>query len=179
MILPGLPLPESPVAALEPFRIANRYGLFAVMTRGRYEIEFQGSNDGQTWTPYPFRYKPQDPRQAPGIFAPYQPRFDWNLWFASLEGWQENRFVVYTEERLLTGSPPVLALFAGNPFPSAPPTQVRAMVWQYWFSDRAEKKEGLWWRRELIGTYAPSLERQPDGKFTITGVPEAGQRIRR
>ena len=44
---------------LEPFRIANQYGLFAVMTRGRYEIEFQGSNDGQTWTAYPFRYKPQ------------------------------------------------------------------------------------------------------------------------
>ena len=143
------------------------------MTRGRYEIEFQGSNDGQTWTPYPFRYKPQDLRQAPGIFAPYQPRFDWNLWFASLEGWQENRFVVYTEERLLTGSPSVLALFAGNPFPSAPPTQVRAMVWQYWFSDRAEKKQGLWWRRELIGTYAPSLERQPDGKFTITERPRS------
>ena len=178
MLLPGLPLPESPVASLEPFRIANRYGLFAVMTRGRYEIEFQGSNDGQTWTPYPFRYKPQDPRQAPGIFAPYQPRFDWNLWFASLEGWQQNRFVIYAEERLLTGSPPVLALFAGNPFPSAPPTQVRAVVWQYWFSDPAEKKQGVWWRRELIGTYAPSLERQPDGKFVITGTPEPGQRLR-
>jgi hypothetical protein len=179
MILPGLALPTSPVAALDPFRIANRYGLFAVMTRGRYEIEFQGSNDGESWTPYPFRYKPQDPRNAPGIFAPYQPRFDWNLWFASLEDWPRNRFVVYTEERLLTGSPSVLALFAGNPFPSAPPTQVRAMVWQYWFSDRAEKNEGLWWRRELIGTYAPSLERQPGGKFVITGLPEAGQRIRR
>src|SRR6266567_4164202 len=51
-----LALPTSPVAALEPFRIANRYGLFAVMTRGRYEIEFQGSADGQTWVAYPFRY---------------------------------------------------------------------------------------------------------------------------
>src|SRR5215469_7858364 len=30
-----LPLPTSPVVALEPFRIANQYGLFAVMTRGR------------------------------------------------------------------------------------------------------------------------------------------------
>ena len=39
--------PSAPVAALEPFRIANQYGLFAVMTRGRYEIEFQGSNDGR------------------------------------------------------------------------------------------------------------------------------------
>jgi lipase maturation factor 1 len=53
-----LPLTTSPVAALEPFRIANRYGLFAEMTRGRYEIEFQGSADGQTWVAYPFRYKP-------------------------------------------------------------------------------------------------------------------------
>src|SRR5262249_19256464 len=76
MIWPEVPLPRWPVVALEPFRIADRYGLFAVMTRGRYEIEFQGSNDGQKWTPYPFRYKPQDPREAPGIYAPYQPRFD-------------------------------------------------------------------------------------------------------
>ena len=70
MLSPRLPLPTAPVAALDPFRIANRYGLFAVMTRGRYEIEFQGSNDGQNWTPYPFRYKPQDPSKAPGIYAP-------------------------------------------------------------------------------------------------------------
>jgi hypothetical protein len=179
MIVPQLPLPTSPVATLEPFRIANQYGLFAVMTRGRYEIEFQGSNDGQTWTPYPFRYKPQDPRTAPGIFAPYQPRFDWNLWFASLDNWQQNRFVIYAEERLLTGSPSVLALFAGNPFPNAPPMQMRAVVWQYWFSDRAEKEQGFWWRRELIGLYAPALEREPDGKFVITEFPEPGQRLRR
>src|SRR6266849_6366485 len=71
-----LALPTSPVAALEPFRIANRYGLFAVMTRGRYEIEFQGSADGQTWVAYPFRYKPQKLNEPPRIYAPYQPRFD-------------------------------------------------------------------------------------------------------
>src|SRR5207245_4857124 len=65
MFVPRPPLPVSPVRALEPFRIANQFGLFAVMTRGRYEIEFQGSRDGQTWTPYPFRYKPQDLRAAP------------------------------------------------------------------------------------------------------------------
>jgi lipase maturation factor 1 len=178
MIVPQAPLPTSPISWLEPYRIANRYGLFAVMTRGRYEIEFQGSNDGNTWKPYPFRYKPQDPRAAPGIYAPYQPRFDWNLWFASLDNWQQNRFVVFAEEKLLTGSPSVLALFAGNPFANAPPTQLRAVVWQYWFSDRAEKNQGLWWRREFIGLYAPALEREPDGKFVITHFPEPGQRIR-
>ena len=84
MVLP-VPLPTAPIAALEPFRIAERYGLFAVMTPERHEIEFQGSQDGKTWTPYPFRYKPQSLNEPPRIYAPYQPRFDWNLWFASLE----------------------------------------------------------------------------------------------
>jgi hypothetical protein len=44
----AIPLPTAPVATLEPFRIANRYGLFGIMTRGRYEIEFQGSEDGKS-----------------------------------------------------------------------------------------------------------------------------------
>ena len=83
-VVPDFPLPQSPVEGLEPFRIANVYGLFERMTHQRLEIEFQGSADGKTWTPYPFRYKPQDPAKAPGIYAPYQPRFEWNLWFASL-----------------------------------------------------------------------------------------------
>ena len=173
IISPRLPLPTSPIAALDPFRIANRYGLFAMMTRGRWEIEFQGSNDGQTWVAYPFRYKPQDPSQRPRIYAPYQPRFDWNLWFASLGSWRENMIVPSTEERLLAGSPDVLALFAGNPFPQAPPQQVRAVLWQYWFTTLEEKRAtGMWWKRKLIGLYAPVLERLPDGKLGIVQYPE-------
>src|SRR5580658_752714 len=117
---PDLPLPSGPLVALEPFRIANQYGLFAVMTRGRYEIEFQGSNDGQNWTPYLFRYKPQALNEAPGIYAPYQPRFEWNLWFASLGEWRQNNFVPLTEERLLENDSDVLGLFRGNPFATAP-----------------------------------------------------------
>ncbi len=88
MVFGRLPLPMQPVTMLEPLRIANQYGLFAVMTRGRYEIEFQGSRDGQAWVAYPFRFKPQALDRAPGIYAPYQPRFEWNLWFASLGSWQ-------------------------------------------------------------------------------------------
>jgi len=172
MFFPRLPLPVSPLAALQPFRIANRYGLFAVMTRGRYEIEFQGSDDGKNWKTYPFKYKPQDLAQKPRIYAPYQPRFDWNLWFASLGSWRENLLVVSTEERLLAGSRDVLALFAGNPFPNAPPKEIRAVLWQYWFTTLAEKRAtGLWWRRELIGLYAPVLERDADGKIVVIEWP--------
>jgi hypothetical protein len=161
-----------PVETLEPFRIANSYGLFAVMTHERYEIEFQGSQDGQTWVEYPFRYKPQDIKKAPGIYAPYQPRFEWNLWFASLGGWRQNMFVLKTQERLLRADPGVLSLFAKNPFPGGPPRQVRSVVWQYWFTDiPTKRKTGAWWRRQLQGLYAPVLERQPDGRI---GVADSG-----
>jgi hypothetical protein len=163
------PLPLAPARALDPFRIANQYGLFANMTHERYEIEFQGSTDGQNWTPYLFRYKPQDVHKAPGIYAPYQPRFEWDLWFASLGNWRNYPWVVQTEARLLTNEPDVLALFAGNPFSSAPPQKVRAVIWQYWFTDRATKrKDGTWWRRELMGVYAPMVERTPDGRIMMS-----------
>ncbi|HLY62138.1 MAG TPA: lipase maturation factor family protein [Terriglobia bacterium] len=179
MLFPNLPLPRSPIAALEPFRIANSYGLFAVMTPARFEIEFQGTRDGTTWTPYPFRYKPQDPSQPPKIHAPYQPRFDWNLWFASLGGWRENNWVVRTEMLLLKNDASVLELFAGNPFAANPPVQVRAVIWQYWFTDIATKrKTGLWWRREFQGLYAPTLEREPDGTINAVDAPGSVEELK-
>jgi lipase maturation factor 1 len=166
-------LPVQPIVALDPFRIANQYGLFAVMTRGRYEIEFQGSNDGVNWIAYKFRNKPQALNEAPRIYAPYQPRFDWNLWFASLGGWRENEIVPLTEERLLLGDGDVLALFRGNPFPQLPPRYVRAVLWQYWFTSMEEKRStGDWWRRESLGLYAPELTVTADGSFAVVQWPE-------
>ena len=168
------PLPTAPISALEPFRIANQYGLFAYMTRGRYEIEFQGSNDGQAWTPYPFRFKPQILNEAPGPYAPYQPRFEWNLWFASLGEWQRNNFVPLTEERLLDNDADVLTLFRANPFAAKPPRYVKAVLWRYWFTTMEEKRRtGNWWRRELVGLYAPVLTRTPDGNYSVVEWPEA------
>ena len=170
------PPPSMLVSALEPFRIANRFGLFGMMTRSRYEIEFQGSNDGQTWLIYPFRFKPQDPSKPPGIYAPYQPRFDWNLWFASLSSWRQEPIAVRTEQSLLRGDSDVLLLFSGNPFPHAPPRQVRAVIWQYWFTTPAEKRaQGLWWKRQQLGLYAPTLERESDGRIVVLQWPMAEQ----
>jgi len=168
----ALPLPTAPVEALEPFRIANRYGLFGIMTRGRYEIEFQGSEDGKNWVAYPFRYKPQDLTEPPGFYAPYQPRFDWNLWFASLGSWRDYPIVPNTEVRLLSNDSDVLTLFGKNPFPNEPPREVRAVLWQYWFTTMSEKRtRGLWWRRQFLGLYAPTVEREPDGTVRAVEWP--------
>ncbi len=166
------PVSAMAVGGLAPFRIANQYGLFESMTAHRYEVEFQGSDDGQTWTAYPFRYKPQDVMKRPGIYAPYQPRFDWNLWFASLGSWRQNEFVPNAEEALLVNQSQVLGLFAGNPFASHPPKYVRAVLWQYWFTTTdMHRLTGTWWRREMIGTYAPTLYME-DGKVEIEAMPE-------
>ena len=173
MMLLRVPLPKWPIVALQPFRIANEYGLFAVMTRARYEIEFQGSMDGQNWIAYLFRYKPQALNEAPRIYAPYQPRFDWNLWFASLGSWRDYSIVPNTELRLLSNDKDVLQLFAGNPFPQQPPQQIRALLWQYWFTSMEEKQRtGMWWRRELRGLYAPTLERTPEGQIRVVQWPQ-------
>ena len=171
--LRGVSLPMAPVAWLDPFRIANQYGLFAVMTRGRYDIEFQGSNDGENWTPYLFRNKPQLLNEAPRIYAPYQPRFDWNLWFASLGDWHQNEIVPLTEERLLENDADVVALFKGNPFGQAAPKLVRAVLWRYWFNSLEEKRRtGNWWRREYLGLYAPEMTRTADGRFAVVEWPQ-------
>ena len=177
LVVPGLPFPNAPARWIAPFRVADRYGVFANMTHTRHEIEFQGSADGgKTWIAYPFRYKPQDLNRAPGIYAPYQPRFDWNLWFASSGPPQNNPFVLSTKERLLRNEPDVLALFAGNPFPNTPPQEVRTVLYEYWFTDfETKRRTGAWWRRELLGEYGPSLERGPDGRIAVHEVQPINQ----
>ena len=159
-VFAGIPLFNVPAIALDPFRIANAYGLFAVMTPARYEIEFQGSNDGAHWTPYPFKYKPQNVNEHPGFFAPYQPRFDWNLWFASLGPPSESPWVMRAANRLVEGSPAVLSLFRDDPFHGKPPRLVRTVMYQYWFTDIATRRRtGAWWRRKDMGDFMPVAAR--------------------
>lgn len=48
-----------PYRLLQPFRIANAYGLFAVMTPARYEIEFQEAMTGRRGSHTPFGTNPR------------------------------------------------------------------------------------------------------------------------
>jgi hypothetical protein len=144
------------LAALSPFMVSNSYGLFAVMTTNRYEFIIEGSNDLREWRSYEFHWKPGNPACPPRQAAPHQPRLDWQMWFAALdprtiEPWLGNLVV-----RLLEGAPPVLALFKHNPFPDAPPSNIRLTVYRYHFTSvGVRRKEKRWWERTMIGRFQP------------------------
>jgi predicted DCC family thiol-disulfide oxidoreductase YuxK len=153
----GIDIPVSVGRALawtSPFGVVNSYGLFATMTITRPEISIEGSNDNIEWQPYIFPYKPGPLNRAPGWAAPFQPRLDWQMWFAALGTYRENPWMLRFMIRLLQGSPPVLQLIKQNPFPGQPPKYLRAMIYQYRFTNFAERRRaGNWWKRELLGTY--------------------------
>ncbi len=145
--------------AVAPLRLVNSYGLFAVMTTVRAEIIVEGSADGEDWRAYEFPFKPGDPLRMPPVVAPYQPRLDWQMWFAALGTYQQNRWFVNLMVRLLEGNRTVLGLFRYNPFPNGPPRYIRARLYEYHFTGFGERG---WWRREERGMYFPAVSlKQP------------------
>ena len=136
------------------FAVFNSYGLFANMTTKRDEILIEGSDDGEKWLAYTFRYKPEALDRAPRWVAPHQPRLDWQMWFAALEDPQQLRWFQSFVGQLLKGSPAVLGLMEGNPFPEHPPKYVRALYYEYHFSPAGSKD---YWTRELRGMYFPAV----------------------
>jgi lipase maturation factor 1 len=147
---------EALFGLIEPFRIVNSYGLFSVMTTERPEIILEGSKDGQTWLAYEFKWKPGNVMRPPRFVAPHQPRLDWQMWFAALGYLPNNPWLKQFMERLLEGSPTLSHLLNNNPFPDQPPRFIRALMYDYRFTTRAErKKTGAWWKREQRGFYSP------------------------
>ena len=144
-----------------PLYLANTYGLFAVMTTSRHEIIVQGSNDGAQWRDYDFKYKPGPIDRSPRWVAPHQPRLDWQMWFAALGTYRNNPWFVSFVFRLLQGSPDVLALLHSGPFQGAPPRYIRALIYDYTFTDfETRRRTGAWWKREPLGTYLPAVSLQ-------------------
>jgi predicted DCC family thiol-disulfide oxidoreductase YuxK len=144
---------------VEPYHVANAYGLFEVMTTERPEIIVQGSDDGVTWKSYTFRYKPDDElARRPRFCTPHMPRLDWQLWFAAMGDVNSSPWTMGLFRRLLEGSPEVLALFRGNPFPDHPPKYVRALLYSYHFSTPEQRaRGGQWWTREPAGEFCPAI----------------------
>src|SRR3984893_18931246 len=75
--------------SFDPLDLVNTYGAFGTVGRERDEIVFEGTEDavitGETkWKEYEFVAKHGDPSRRPPFVAPYQPRIDWQIWFAAM-----------------------------------------------------------------------------------------------
>ena len=123
----NLPIAGAMTEALAPLLIVNPYGLFATTTTTRPVIVIEGSDDNKTWREYALPYLPGPIDRAPAWSIPFQPRLDWQLWFAAYGGAAQNRWIERLLQRLLEGSPRVTMLFAREPVPRAA-AEVRARV---------------------------------------------------
>lgn len=143
----------------EPFRFVNSYGLFSVMTIERPEIIVEGSDDANTRQAYEFKWKPGNVKRPPRFIAPHQPRLDWQMWFAALGFYHNHPWLHSFLIRLLEGSPSVLSLLETNPFPDKPPRYVRCIIYDYRFTNRAERRATqAYWKAERRGIYCPIVE---------------------
>jgi hypothetical protein len=150
-----------------PLHIINTYGAFGSVTKERYEIVIEGSNDREEWREYGFKAKPGDIRRTPPQIAPYHLRLDWLMWFLPfsvavtphgivMPGYDVwfIRFV----RKLLQNDRPTLKLIRTNPFPDAAPKFIRALYYRYRYTTFGEKrKSGAWWHRELVDVYLPPV----------------------
>jgi hypothetical protein len=144
----------------DPLDLVNTYGAFGSVGRERDEIIFEGTDDAlitddTKWREYEFKAKPGDPNWRPPFVAPYQPRIDWQIWFAAMGSPAEYPWTLHFVWKLLQNDHGTLSLLANNPFPDAPPHYIRARLYRYQFAPIGEK---AWWKRERIGEWLPALD---------------------
>jgi hypothetical protein len=155
-----------------PLHLGGSYGAFGSVTRERYEVVVEGTNEtdpsnSASFREYGFKGKPGEPARRPSQWAPYHLRLDWLMWFLPLRirvkqpGFVPRRYELWFVrfvEKLLEGDRPTLALLRDNPFPDAPPRFVRASLYRYEFSSREElAASNLIWKRTRVSDYLPAL----------------------
>lgn len=148
-------------ASIKPFMLANSYGLFARMTTERPELQIQASMDGRNWEDYSFKYKLNNEEHKSSQIAPYQPRLDWQMWFAALRGkfpergWMHN-FVF----RLLHNEKAVTELLESKPF-NEKPRYVRILLYHYEYLEPNESRsKGRFWTKTFKGIYLAPVSLQ-------------------
>nr|WP_260859821.1 lipase maturation factor family protein [Streptomyces cupreus] len=148
--------------SFDPLHLVNTYGAFGSVSRVRYEVVIEGTDEDvpredSDWREYEFKGKPGDPRRWPRQFAPYHLRLDWLMWFAALSPAYAGSWFGALVERLLENDPATLKLLRRSPFPpETPPRYVRARLFRYRYTTWHELREtGACWKRTYVREYMP------------------------
>lgn len=145
--------------SFNPLLLVNTYGAFGSITRIRHEIVIEGTDDPEigpatVWHEYEFKGKPGAVGRLPRQVAPYHLRLDWLMWFAAISRSYAYPWFPALLLKLRDNDPATVRLLRHNPFPHLPPSHLRARLYRYRFTDRAERRAtGAWWHRTLVGDY--------------------------
>jgi len=141
--------------------LVNTYGAFGTVGRQRFNVVFEGTraqvpDEHADWNAYPYVGLPVALDRMPPQIAPYQPRLDWQMWFAAMSTPARYPWTLHLVWKLLHNDPGAVGLFASGPFTDAPPRYVRAVLYRYAFASPGNA-DGNWWRRERLGLWLPPL----------------------
>ena len=147
--------------SLDSLDLVNTYGAFGSVGRVRYTVVFEGTDasvpdDAAAWRPYLYCAQPVALDKRPVQIAPYQPRLDWQMWFAAMATPSDYPWTLNLVWKLLHNDSAALSLFGNNPFPDKPPRYVRAVLYSYAFAPPGNS-EHLWWTRKELGLWLPPL----------------------
>jgi len=144
----------------DPLDLVNTYGAFGSVGQERLNVVFEGTANDTTanavWKAYPYKALPAAPDKRPPQVAPYQPRLDWQMWFAAMSTPGEYPWTLTLIAKLLHNDPGALSLFAANPFPDKPPRYIRAVLYRYSFA-KPGNPEHRWWDRTPIAIWLPPM----------------------
>jgi hypothetical protein len=147
--------------SFNPLELVNTYGAFGSVGKERLNVVFQGTaalrpDDKAVWKDYPYLALPVALDKRPVQIAPYQPRIDWQMWFAAMGTPDQYPWTLHLIWKLLHNDPGALSLMGPNPFADKPPRYIRATLYRYQFVPPGNPG-GLWWKREALGLWLPPL----------------------
>jgi len=147
--------------SFDPLHLVNTYGAFGAVQRERFAIIFEGTDDLKVtddtkWKEYGFVGLPSDPTVAPPQIAPYQPRLDWQLWFAAMGPPQQSPWAIHLVWNLLHNDQNTIGLFGVNPFPIDPPKFIRAVLYRYSFAAPGNPNH-VYWNRDKLDLWLPPM----------------------
>ena len=150
-------------SSFDRLHIVNTYGAFGHIGKKRYEVIVMGTLDlvisnETVWKEYEFKCKPGDVNRRPCVIAPYQPRIDWQIWFAAMQNYQRNPWLIHWIYKLLNNDEGAVSLIESNPFSEKPPHYIKADLYLYEFTDW-DDDSGAWWQRKYVRPYFPAVSK--------------------
>lgn len=147
--------------------LVNTYGAFGAVGKVRGELVVEGTDEKiliqkTKWKAYEFKAKPTDTYRKLPIIAPYQPRIDWQIWFAAMQRPEHNPWLIHLIWKLLDNDKEAISLIANSPFPNKTPKYIKVEYYQYSYAPIGNK-EGLVWNRRYIGQWLPPLSKETQG----------------